>query len=252
MGGGDGVYEWDTVEAKQLAKLKISGGIESVAYGPEGIIVVNHAPWGRVKPEWGYNGTILVRLWDPESGRDKMIVHTNAGHSAALSRDGRRVALIAGNRAVKVLELDTGRVVATLQGDCSGCDLSHSGSRFAFINNDNLCVWDTGSHPVATIDRIDLITRGEPSPAGANWESTISPDGRLVALWGGVSNIRIWDIVQRRVKVELPGSAIRLTTLAFSMDCSTNRHGLLRRDRADLERRDRQRASKPAWARGWC
>ena len=69
VGGGDGVYEWDTVEAKQLAKLKISGGIESVAYGPtERIIVVNHAPWGEVKPEWGYNGTILHTSLGPRIG----------------------------------------------------------------------------------------------------------------------------------------------------------------------------------------
>jgi eukaryotic-like serine/threonine-protein kinase len=223
VGTGSEVYEWDTVEEKQLAELKITGGIELVAYGPDGVVLVNHAPWGEVKPEEGDNGTILVRLWEPKSGRDKVIVHTNAGHSAVLSHDGRRAALIAGNRAVKVLKLDTGRVVATLQGDlghCSGYALSPSGSHFAFVNNDNLCVWDTESSPVATIDRISPIIQGESSLTGKSWTSRISSDGRLVVMWerGVDSNIRIWDLVTRRVKVQLSGSAIPLTTVEFSLD----------------------------------
>ena len=224
VGAGSAVYEWDSVEEKKLAELKISGGIESADYGPSGVIIVNHAPFGEVRPELGDNGTIIVRLWEPKSGRDTVIVHTDAGHSAAVSCDGRRAALIAGNREVKVLELDTGRVVARLHGDlgpCTGYALSSSGSRFAFMKNDNLCVWDTESNPVATIDRIDPMIRGEASLTGHNWESKFSSDGRLVAVWvrGRESNIRIWDIVQRRVIIQLPGVGIRLATLAFSMDC---------------------------------
>ena len=43
VGAGSEVYEWDTVEEKQLAKLKTSGGIDAVAYGPAGVVVVHEA-----------------------------------------------------------------------------------------------------------------------------------------------------------------------------------------------------------------
>jgi WD40 repeat protein len=214
-----GVHVWDTVEEKRVAKLKVSGAIEAIAYGPETVAIVHEARSDV------FDGTILVRLWRPETARDTVIIHTGAGHVAKLSRDGRRAAIIAGNREVKILALDSRRILATLKGDVGfngGYTLDPSGSRFVFVRNEYIYIWDTDKCPVATTDMIAPIFQGAPAfPGHARYrfdKMTLSPDDRLVAVKEGFSAIRIWDIAQRREKVRIPESEIRFQTLAFSMD----------------------------------
>jgi WD40 repeat protein len=219
VGAGSEVHEWDTVEERQLATLKTSGGIESVAYGPDGVVVVHNAR----EDEW--DGSILLRAWDPKTGKDKLIIRTGAGHNAAVSRDGRRAAILAANRGVRLMDLATGMIVGNLGGkrDFNDIMLNCCGIRLVFLDDSNqIRIWDAEANPAATVGQIDPLVRIEPSPVGNTLldfsEAAGGAGVRLVALRDRESTVRIWDVEKHREKARLVGAGIGLATLVFSVD----------------------------------
>jgi WD domain, G-beta repeat/CHAT domain len=103
--------------------------------------------------------------------------------------DGRRLVSGASDRTLRVWDLETGRVVATLQGHAGrvkACAVTPDGRRLVSGSDDHtLKVWDLESgRPVATL-------QGHPGGAIA---CAVAPDGRRLVSGSADRTLKVWDL----------------------------------------------------------
>jgi len=132
--------------------------------------------------------------------------------SVALSRDGSRLAALAGRRAW-VWDTATGATVATLSQGAGlepGFDLSPDGRRLvAPVPPNAAVVWDTDSgRVICTYD----------GHAGAVQRARFSPDGTRVATASADRTAHIWDATTGRVELRLTGHTNIVWDACFSPD----------------------------------
>src|SRR5262249_9807388 len=140
-----------------------------------------------------------VALFDARTGE---LVHTLTGHSdrvhaVAFSPDGRYLAGGNLNRAggnnpyvIKIWDVQTGQVIATLQGTLGvlwTIGFDGHGKRLFCGGEKSLDVWDLAA---------GKIVRSFAAPDGAQgfYSFALSPDGKKLA-WGNTSTkVKVWEI----------------------------------------------------------
>jgi WD40 repeat protein len=138
--------------------------------------------------------------------------HTDSVNSVAFSPDGQLVASGSGDRAVKVWEAATGRLIANCTGHTASVDsvaFSPDGHRVASGDQGRVRVWE------AATGRLIADCTGP-----IFWVSSMafSLDGHRVASGASEGLVRVWEAATGRLIADCTGGRSRVSSVAFSPD----------------------------------
>jgi WD40 repeat protein len=187
----------------EVASLDHGGTVDTVAYGPEGVIATV-----------GQDG--LVKLWDAGTGEGGAVL--DAGHgtvnAVGFDRSGDRVVLGHADGTTSLWATADGAAIATLAGPqdfISGVALSPDGQLVAASSGDGaVTVWEASSGAVVT-------TLGE-GAVGEGWlEGPIvfGADGSLLATVTSDGMVRLWDPRSGEQRRDLPHTDSWVTGVGF-------------------------------------
>ncbi|WP_078624075.1 hypothetical protein [Streptomyces monomycini] len=201
-----------------------------------------------------------VARWSPVVPRTRPApLHLPRPVTASVTSSDGRVLATAGpdDRAVRVWNLATGRLTATLSGatgTVQRLSITADGQTLAAADSDRtIRVWDVATRRTTTVVRgsravnalalrpdgralastsADGITRVRSTGSGRAvtslsgpqnpWGSlTFSPDGRTIAVSGNDGAVQLWDVAARRVTAVLTGHTRVVSGMMFSPDGST-------------------------------
>jgi len=183
--------------------IEASVGVSSVAFSPDGEILVSGSADNTVK------------LWDIKTGK---LINTLEGHTAfvnsvAFSPVGNILASGSDDNTFKLWDIKTGKLINTLEGhnnDVNSVAFSPDGEILASGSNDNtIKLWD-----IKTGKLIKTLK-------GNNWYVTsvaFSPDGDILASGSWDTTIKLWDIKTGKLIKTLKGHNWYVTSVAFSPD----------------------------------
>jgi RNA polymerase sigma factor (sigma-70 family) len=216
---------WDVATGKALVTRRLSPGVRSVAYSPDGQTVAAGHWEGDIKlrdpltgqeratltgHEMGVNalafsadGALLasagldktVKLWDVKAlrQRQEFLGHTDMVFSVAFFRNGRAIVSGGQDRTARIWDLDTGKERFVLQGHGQPVEA------VAVSPDDKVVV--TGSWD-ATIRSWDPETGKETAvlrqPEGV-FALAFSPDGKVLASAGSDGTVHRWDVASRKL-----------------------------------------------------
>jgi hypothetical protein len=141
-------------------------------------------------------------------------------NSIAISYDGKFLAYGGGDNAVRLWDIETGKLLQTLEEHSDPVSLvmfSPDGEFIVSGSNDNtIILWDRKSgKPTQTFDwNSDCVN-----------STTFSPDGRFIAYGGEDNNIYLWDIKKRRPFQTFRSHSECANPIAFSSDNKFVIHG---------------------------
>jgi len=208
LGGDNGsVSLWDMAPDEEPATLQDAGPLTSVAFSPEGktLISVGHGP---------------TKWWDVATGRERAALSA-AGSSQALSPDGKTLASAGPGKTVKLRDVSTGEMQATLQSqvDVSWAAFSPDGK--------TLALWHPWSHSV--VELWDVTTR-QPRVslrvprADSVVSVAFSPDGKLLAAGLQFNEVALWDLpsgTERGTITQERAAQTGVVAVGFSPNSST-------------------------------
>jgi WD40 repeat protein/serine/threonine protein kinase len=207
-GGGDAVAGsssaavWNAVTGRKLLTIPEHRRVSVVLLSPDGSRLYTLIP-GVGVVAWGLHGRIrrLFRLPD-----------TGSGSNAALSRDGRKLAVIAG-RSLTIWSTQSRRPLRRIQASRPLCGV-------AFAPNGNTvgaghCLyWFGASIWNLSTGKHFSVNRG----VGVVLSVAFSPDGRRFATAGFDDKARIWDARSGRLLATASGHTGSIYSVAFSPD----------------------------------
>ncbi|MBV9614460.1 MAG: helix-turn-helix domain-containing protein [Ktedonobacteraceae bacterium] len=133
--------------------------------------------------------------------------------SAALSRDGKLLAIGTANGEVRLLEAVTGRSLRIYEGhfDCVRSVAFNSDSTLLASGSDDQTVrlWETAT------ERCVRVLEGHESWI---WAVSFSPDGKMLASGSDNQNIYLWDVNSGRPLKMFAGHEGKVYTVSFSPD----------------------------------
>ncbi len=153
---------------------------------------------------------LSVRIWDTETGQLENSFEWSGRNAIALAPNGNLIAAESG-RTVKLIDLTTGKVSVTLQGDTGVplcMDSTPDGSALIVGGTGvKLGLWDVETGQVRTTFQL----------REDNVESlSVSPDGRLLATCSYRNRFELWDTTtgKRSRAVETHGGNVRCVAFA--------------------------------------
>ncbi|MCP4695527.1 MAG: tetratricopeptide repeat protein [Gammaproteobacteria bacterium] len=186
------------------------------AFSPDGKHIVTASEDAAVRLWDTHTGKLLTVLQEPEAWRNVAVNH------AAFSPDGRRIVTTSynwdsNNRNFHLLDVDTGKLLAVLQGDEDRIRYNKKGvapfspdnKHIVTISEDDAVrLWDahTGkSLRILQTNKTDKIRY-----------AAFNPDGKRIVMisWDGIA--RLWDVHSGKLLIVLQGSGV--THAAFSPD----------------------------------
>ncbi|MGR3936958.1 nSTAND1 domain-containing NTPase [Streptomyces sp. BRA346] len=141
--------------------------------------------------------------------------HTSAVQSTAFSSDGRTLASASFDHSVKLWDVRSHRLLATLLGHTDVVNtvaFSPDGRTLATAGNDSVKLWDVRSHRLlATLTGHTNMVEGV----------AFSPDGHTLATASADRTVRLWSVRDHRALAVLTGHSDAVLRLAFSPDGRT-------------------------------
>ena len=192
---------WETITEKELLTLKgHSGGVESVAFSPDGKRLAS--------------GSLdkTIKLWDTVTGKELLTLkgHSYRVKSVAFSPDGRRLA--SASRTIKLWDTVTGKELLTLKRHSAtalSVAFSPDGKRLASASR-TIKLWDT-----ITGEELITLKRHAVCPV---YSVAFSPDGKRLASGNWDRTIRLWDTVTGEELLTLKGHSTHVYSVALSPD----------------------------------
>jgi WD40 repeat protein len=179
--------------AEQNQGQQVAQGSQSLEFSPDGRVLYRSGFDFARNPGVGYH----VTVWDLAAAKKLRTIdvqtsaNTNAGGTAAISRDQKQVAVSLGG-AIRICDLGTGKVLQTLTAPNWGINtrpvFSPDGARLVVAENTgSFSVWDTvsGKRMQDFGRTADEVTAGICGPAAGIRFLAISPDGKTIAGAGG-------------------------------------------------------------------
>jgi WD40 repeat protein len=157
-----------------------------------------------------------LRLWDPASGKLLRQVgpFKERLYALALTRDGKQAALGAPGDKVLLMDVATGRVLATFpqvnRGGNMALTFSPNGDLLAALCDYTLSVWN--------VKEGKLVPLADADP-GVTGQVSFSPDGKKLALAQSPSSaLVVWDVTTGRKLFSAGAVEVLATSVAFSPD----------------------------------
>jgi WD40 repeat protein len=240
LAGGTYLFMWDAVSGKvlqrlgfpnqPLARAGVLPSVESIALSPDGTTI-----WGlttqrpvaqRAPGAAADEGSIRVASWDTATGKETSLREdpSEANSLWQLSPDGRlRVSTRSG--LIKVYEVANGKLMATLDGQCTSVSVIAFSSDSKKIAG--LCFQDDERPLSASVWELPagtethrILTQMKPGRSGGSGYHlaalTFSWDGKILATGAQEnSSIQLWDLETSKEIGHFQGYAGTVTSLAF-------------------------------------
>ncbi len=182
-----------------------TGEVFALAFSPDGSLLASGG------------GDQTIRIWEPATGRDVMVLRGHMGSIRALafSPNGRWLASGSSDTTIRVWELASGKELKALTsrfGAVRAVAFSPDGQLIASGGDDgSLRIWDwAGGKEIKSM-------KGN---MGVVFSIAFSPDGRTLATGGSDALVHLWDLATGRERSALSGHAGEVYSLAFSPDGS--------------------------------
>jgi WD40 repeat protein len=218
---------WDLADGRRLRKM--SGARASLAMSAPILAGVNLNPFMEARPD-------TVQIWDYAAGEPVREL-PEPGRVAALSPDGRWVAVGQVRSNVVVREIVSNRVIATLETPVEAFSLAFApdGQRLAMAGGDkSIRVWNLPGPPNQPrtepgLVRTENVTTAHATPTRPGsvleeghwlktWAVAFSPDGRHLASTSSDRSLRIWDAGTLTPLQILSGHADEVWCVAWTPD----------------------------------
>jgi RNA polymerase sigma factor (sigma-70 family) len=178
---------WDVATGKPVRQFVVKGGIESLAFTPDGKGLVCGGHYERGPVLWDVETQRAVRRFD--SGAERTVL------AVALSPDGKLLA--SADREVRLWDVATGKQLRSLPQAARHLAFAPDGRTLYAASDAAIRVWDA-------------LTGEERSPLpghrGALSAVRCAPDGRLIVTAGRDGTIRGWDLAGKEL-LHLSGQA---------------------------------------------
>lgn len=213
--GADGtVILWDPTAGKEL--LSLSKRVSADQF-------FRISPDGKWLASRNYNA---INLWDLAGNQGLIVLrgHTGLTRSLAFSPNSNSLASGSSDGTVKLWSVSTGSELRTFrgnQGKVQFVEFSPNGQLLAsssFIElkekiTYHTQVWDlTSGQILLNIDGRHMHISDRPD------DSRFAPNSRILATYGDVDPIQLWDVVTRKEVVKLSGDTRDVETVVFSAD----------------------------------
>ena len=210
----------DTETGKVLFELGHGRGISSLAYSPDGTLIVTCGGFG------------MIKVWNARTG--KLLPLALKGHKGEVrsvtfsaDADSQRIVTGGGDGSVRVWDAQTGTSLLDLKGYQSPIEsvaVSPDGTRIVAVERDDLRfsvrrsdkprsdtvrVWD------ARPGKLPLELKG---PTDGIKDLAFSPDGTRIVTSGFDKTAKVWDTGTGTLQLELKGHAGLAMSASFSLD----------------------------------
>jgi RNA polymerase sigma factor (sigma-70 family) len=235
---------WDVAAGKPLVTRRLSPGVRSVAYSPDGQLLVTGHWEGDIKlrdPLTGAERAVLtghrmgvnalafspdgalmasagldrtVKIWDVKALRERQefLGHTDMVFSVAFFHDGRAIVSVSKDQTARIWDLNAGKERFVLQGHDKPVE------SVAVSPDDKVVA--TGSWD-RTIKLWDPETGQETATLlqkdGVN-ALAFSPDGKLLASGGQGGRVYLWGVASRELLWSVRQHAKAVRALAYAPD----------------------------------
>ncbi len=211
-GGKDHMIRlWDTTTGENKGVLQgHTGWVFTVAFTPDGGELVSS----------GHDATL--RVWDLDSLQSDRMLEKISGVAAAVSPDGRAVAVDRDDGAIEVYDLHTFELLSSHAPIADGVGaesmvFSPDGQTLAFV--------DGGESLDRSIRLWNWASDGELRKLSGHvdyvYSVSFSPDGRTLASASYDETVRLWDVPTGQERAALRGHSGHVLSVAFSADGQT-------------------------------
>ncbi len=213
--GGGRVQSWDAHSGQQLQRKGDVKGFTIAAFSPDGMRLAFTGVGGQSHPHSPGGPDQKLQVWNV---RTRSSVRLPLGEvkkvrGMVFSADGRRLAGVCDEKAIRVWDVDAGRALVDLRGHAATVRclaFSPDGGRLASASDDTTVkVWELKT------GKLLLTLKGHAQPVHG---VTFSPDGMRLASGSADRTVRVWDAKTGLEVLPLAGHNSAVLNVAFSPD----------------------------------